>query len=103
MWDKSERSDGTFGRSAFTFDAEHDRYVCPAGKYLKTIWRHKQTNPFRYRASLYDCQACALKSKCCPNVDKRKIERAPTLRFKNDFFNSIGRIPPAARLVQCAR
>jgi transposase len=32
VWDKSERQDGTLSRSAFTFDAENDRYTCPAGK-----------------------------------------------------------------------
>ena len=35
VWDKSERDDGTFGRSAFIFDAEHNRYLCPSGKHLK--------------------------------------------------------------------
>jgi transposase len=77
VWDKSERSDGTFGRSAFTFEADNNRYVCPGGKYLRPAWRSKQKNPFRYRASLYDCQACPLKSKCCPNMAIRKIERSP--------------------------
>jgi len=38
VFDKSERTDGTFGRSDFTYDAEHNRYTCPAGKFLKTSW-----------------------------------------------------------------
>lgn len=75
--DRSERDDGTFGRSSFSFDAENDRYVCPAGKYLKPAWRSKQKNPYRYRASLYDCQDCPLKSQCCPNMAIRKIDRSP--------------------------
>ena len=77
VFDKSEREDGTFGRSAFTFDAEHNRYTCPAGKFLKPAWRSKKKNPFRYRASLYDCQDCRLKSRCCPNTAIRKIDRSP--------------------------
>lgn len=77
VWDKSERDDGTFSRSDFMFDAENNRYICPAGKYLKPAWRSKQKNPFRYRASLYDCQACPLKTKCCPNMAIRKIDRSP--------------------------
>lgn len=77
VWDKSEREDGTFGRSAFTFDAEHNRYICPAGKYLKSAWRSKQKNPYRYRASLFDCQGCALKQQCCPGTATRKIDRSP--------------------------
>jgi transposase len=31
VWDKSERDDGTFGRSDFTFDATNNHYQCPAG------------------------------------------------------------------------
>lgn len=75
--DRSEREDGTFGRSSFSSDAENNRYVCPAGKYLKPAWRSKQKNPYRYRASLYDCQDCSLKSQCCPNMAIRKIDRSP--------------------------
>jgi hypothetical protein len=75
--DKSERDDGTFGRSDFIFDAENNRYICPAGKYLRPAWRSKQKNPFRYRASLYDCQTCPLKTKCCPNMAHRNIDRSP--------------------------
>lgn len=77
VWDKSERSDGTFGRSAFTFDADNNRYTCPAGKFLKPAWRSKQKNPYRYRTSLYDCQDCSLKSRCCPNMLARQITRSP--------------------------
>jgi transposase len=77
VWDKSERNDGSFGRSDFTFDEENNHYVCPAGKFLKTGWRGIETSPFCYRASLYDCPDCALKSQCCPKVNVRKIERSP--------------------------
>jgi hypothetical protein len=77
VWDKSEHRDGTFGRSSFTFDASNNRYVCPAGKYLKPAWRSKKKDPFRYRASLYDCQACSLKPQCCSNMSIRKIDRSP--------------------------
>lgn len=76
VWDKSEHNDGTFGRSSFTFDAENNRYLCPAGKFLKPSWRTKKKNPYRYRASQYDCQACTLKSRCCPNMPNRKIDRS---------------------------
>lgn len=77
VFDKSERTDGTFGRSSFTFDAEHNRYVCPAGKFLRTSWRTKKKDPYRYRASVYDCQSCSLKAQCSPNMAIRKIDRSP--------------------------
>ncbi len=34
VFDKSTRTDGTFSRSDFAFDAEADCYICPAGKKL---------------------------------------------------------------------
>jgi hypothetical protein len=34
VFDKSNRTDGTFSRADFVFDAERDRYTCPAGKEL---------------------------------------------------------------------
>jgi len=77
VFDKSERTDGTFGRSDFIYDAENNRYLCPAGKFLKTAWRTKKKDPLRYRASQLDCQACPLKEKCCPNTLNRKIVRSP--------------------------
>ena len=77
VWDKSERDDGTFGRSAFTFDAAQNRYECPGGKFLKPSWRVRKKNPFIYHASQYDCLPCPLKAKCCPNTPNRKITRSP--------------------------
>jgi transposase len=77
VFDKSERTDGTFGRSDFTYEADNNRYICPAGKSLKIAWRSKQKNPYRYRASQLDCQACPLKAQCCPNMANRQIDRSP--------------------------
>jgi len=34
LFDKSERTDGTFSLSDFTFDADANSYTCPAGKLL---------------------------------------------------------------------
>lgn len=89
-WDKSEHHDGTFSRTDFIFDRENNRYVCPAGKYLKPAQRSQQKTPFRYRASLYDCQACQLKLKCCPNMNIRKIDRSPHEPAR-DVARSIGK------------
>jgi transposase len=77
VWDKSAHHDGTFERARFLFDEQNNRYVCPAGKYLKPAWRSQQKNPYRYRASVYDCQPCHLKPQCCPNMVARKIDRSP--------------------------
>ena len=38
--DKSGRDDGSFSRQHFTFDKQHNVYVCPQGKVLRTTGRH---------------------------------------------------------------
>ena len=35
VFDKSQRSDGTFSRDAFAYDHKRDCYICPAGKQLR--------------------------------------------------------------------
>jgi transposase len=74
--DKSKRSDGTFSREDFSYDAEHNVYQCPAGKTLTTTGRLVNGGAtLLYRASTRDCGVCALKSRCCPKEPARKIPR----------------------------
>ena len=83
VFDKTERSDGAFPATAFTFDREANEYTCPGGKKLKKYWREMRQprtgvckdGSTRYYASKHDCSACALKPKCTPNVTARKIAR----------------------------
>ena len=35
VFDKSQRSDGTFSRDDFAYDRKRDCYICPAGKELR--------------------------------------------------------------------
>ena len=83
VFDKSNRTDGTFSRSDFVFDTERNHYTCPQGKLL-VQFRRNYTTPRSgitkegtrlYRSSKSDCQACALKAKCCPNTPERKVPR----------------------------
>jgi transposase len=84
VFDKSERTDGTFSRADFVYDQEGDTYVCPAGKQLRKYRRPfavprigvTKDNTVLYRASQRDCGACALKAKCCPNAPARKVPRS---------------------------
>lgn len=73
--DKSKREDGTFSRADFTFDKESNVYICPAGKMLTTTGRIHGDHAIRYFASVFNCRACALKRKCCPNMPSRRIVR----------------------------
>jgi transposase len=84
VFDKSERTDGTFSRSDFAYDPEGDLYVCPGGKELRkrrrlfSSPRSEVTNEgvILYRASKRDREACTLKPKCTPNMSARKIARS---------------------------
>jgi len=84
VFDKSQRSDGTFSRDDFAYDRKRDCYICPAGKELRQrqkIYRMPrplidENGMMRYRASKLDCECCPLKPRCCPNVPARKIPRS---------------------------
>lgn len=84
VWDKSERTDGTFAISAFIWNEQAQEYRCPGGHALRSQWR-VFTNPrshitkagtINYRASQWDCQQCSLKAQCCPNTPTRNIRRS---------------------------
>ena len=81
--DKAGRTDGTWSRADFEWDAENNQYVCPEGEPLKQF-RRNYSDPNRgpsgkgvakYQALKHTCQACPSKLKCCPNADARKITR----------------------------
>jgi transposase len=84
VFDKSQRTDGTFSRDDFTYDHPSDTYRCPGGKTLRRYRRRFTTprtgvmkdNSMRYRASKRDCQVCPLKPRCCPNTPARKVPRS---------------------------
>jgi hypothetical protein len=80
-FDNSERNDGTFSRSDFAYDAEANLYVMPRREgasqapppvLFAAVGRHQGTA----RSFKLDCDACALKSQCCPNVPACKIARS---------------------------
>ena len=84
VWDKSEREDGTFSNSAFTWNAPADEYRCPQAHPLRRQWRPftnprthiTQANTILYTARQRDCAACPMKQRCCPNAPVRRIARS---------------------------
>jgi transposase len=60
--------------SAFIYQPESNRYVCPEGKFLHHEGRHTRSPGLiyhRYAARTKDCQGCIRKPKCCPENEKR--------------------------------
>ena len=84
VFDKSQRTDGTFSRDDFVYDYATDRYCCPAGKELlhgRRPYKVQRSGVTKagmmcYRASRHDCSGCALKPHCCPKEPARKIPRS---------------------------
>ena len=57
--------------SAFVYQAETNRYICPEGKLLRPQGRHTKSNrrgqiAYLYEAKFSDCQSCHRKPECCP-------------------------------------
>jgi transposase len=74
VFDKSNRTDGTFSRSDFVFVTERNHYTCPQGKLLvqfRRAYRTPRSGITKEGPRLY-CQACTLKEKCCPNTPGAK-------------------------------
>ncbi len=75
--DKSKREDGTFSREDFSFDKEHNVYVCPAGKVLTTTGKLvNDGETLLYTAKTRVCRSCLLKAQCCPKAPLRRIQRS---------------------------
>jgi len=71
------REDASTGRtaphrlppSAFIFQPETNRYVCPEGKFLRhegCLKKERGLVSRRYLAQAEDCRSCARKPECCP-------------------------------------
>jgi transposase len=71
------REDGATGKttphrlppSAFVYQPEADRYLCPEGKSLGYEGRHTKQRglmQYRYQARRQDCESCIRQPQCCP-------------------------------------
>jgi hypothetical protein len=71
VWDKSARTDGTFSRSDFVFDQEHNIYICPGGAELTSTGNIDHGHIVYYRANKSNCSQCSLKPKCTTAVVRK--------------------------------
>lgn len=55
-------AEALFNRQDFTYDADQDRYQCPAGQWLTLKQRYKGDRI--YQAAISDSARCALKAQC---------------------------------------
>lgn len=64
---------GLFERDAFTYDAEDDSFICPAGERLRLKQRSKSDRLNKYMAR--DCRQCPLKPRCTTS-SRRTVSRS---------------------------
>jgi transposase len=79
--------------SAFVYQLETNRYVCPEGRLLRPQGRHSKTKrrgqvAYLYVAKFSDCQPCVRKPECCPENQSqgrglvRRVENAAVRAFR---------------------
>jgi hypothetical protein len=104
IWEKGERTDGTFSRSDFDFDEEADHYTCPNDKHL-VRYRRKfkqprsgitKANTINYRSSRHDCAACPMKQRCCAKTPYRKVTRS-VYESARDVAREVAKTPAYRR------
>ena len=77
VFDHSRRTDGTFSREQFRYDPKNDIYHCPGGAQMRTTGVPiNDGTALNYRALKHECDACALKPRCCPKEPQRKVQRS---------------------------
>src|SRR2546428_3486352 len=84
--------DSEFRAEAFTYVAEENYFICPAGNRLnyKSSEKHRGGIRHRYQAKAQDCQSCPFKSRCCPKASKgrllmRQVDSAAVLAYRQNI------------------
>jgi hypothetical protein len=62
--DRQQQAGGLLSREAFTFDPEHNAFICPRGKILKHRTAREKQKIHMYRATAGDCLRCPIRPQC---------------------------------------
>ena len=66
---------GIFPKEAFTYDADKDIFICPAGQILKKRKYLKKRKHYEYAAPAGTCMSCQLRKKCTKSKTGRTLKR----------------------------
>ena len=69
---KASNTVGKFSKSQFTYDTEHDVYICPAGKTLIYSTTNRQGYK-EYRSDSDVCKECPFLEQCTSSANKQRI------------------------------
>ena len=73
---KTYTGDKYFTVEDFEYDESADRFICPAGQYLKYVRTEKERGRREYRALRSHCLVCQLKTRCTKG-ERRSIKVSP--------------------------
>jgi hypothetical protein len=74
-----------YGPSKFSYDAQHDRYLCPQGQPLLPSRREYKAQKVEYRAQAATCNACPVKAHCTSSDQGRQLHRS----FYADYLERV--------------
>src|SRR5580692_2967532 len=85
--------------SAFVYQGETNRYVCPEGRLLRPQGRYHNKKKrglmaYWYEAKFSDCAACLRKPQCCPENQRRgrgvirRVENPPIQAFREKMAST---------------
>jgi transposase len=66
---------GIFAKEAFTYHAESDTFICPAGQILKKRNFNKKRQHYEYITAAGTCKRCELKAQCTKAKSGRTLKR----------------------------
>ena len=76
VWEKKRPHKGVFGRDDYKWDADNNRFVCPAGKFLTTTGKPTAADTYVFRSRNLECAVCPMKPDCCPTTPSKKLTRS---------------------------
>ena len=74
-----------YGPSKFSYDAEHDRYLCPQGQPLLPSRIEYKAQKVEYSADAATCNACPCKAQCTSSDRGRQVHRS----FYADYLERV--------------
>ncbi|MAU11749.1 MAG: transposase [Anaerolineaceae bacterium] len=73
---RSRQRPNVFPSDLFHFDAEHNRYICPQGQFLKYFNTDYQAQRLNYKAKDRVCAVCLVRSQCTTSKQGRRVSHS---------------------------
>jgi len=90
-----------FSRDHFTYDADSDSFICPAGQILNRLTLSQNDGVIKYRAERQICQSCEYLSKCVRSTKNgRVVSRKIGIDYRHWAYNCLSKEKRRSLLVR---